>query len=213
MAETIRGTTSAVVCVMSLVMAVVGMAYADSHTLATNLYARALAVYDAESVEHGGDRERAYKAISGGCFCDEVNMTNFMPFCSFVSNRWNEVLADWHTYETNDMVRYITLCGLGYSGFANYTNFLSQTLARYDSDTNYCAWGTIKHLQCLHGTRAQYYLNMNYEDPGVESIVRTIKRLAVNVGDSETSKYCDDILSGESKRFCLDMIAIGDWIQ
>jgi len=204
---------------ITLVLAIAscaGMCIGDaaSQELATNVYARALAVYDAERAERGdADRDDAFKSIRGGCFCSEVNMTNFMPFCEFVSNRFDAIVADWHTYETNDMVRYVTICGLGYSGFANYTNFLSKALVLYEADTNSCSWATIKHLHCIAGTRAQYYLDMNYETLAVGNMVRTIKRLAIANGDVKTANCCDHILSGDSKRECQDLIAIGDWIQ
>ena len=32
-------------------------------------------------------------------------------------------------------------------------------------------------------------------------------------GDVKTANCCDHILSGDSKRECQDLIAIGDWIQ
>jgi len=208
MQETIRAMAAAVIAFQATTCA----ADSNNYDLATNVYARTMAIYEAERIERGYDMERTFRGIKSGPICHEVSMTNFVPFCAFVSNRCDAILADWRTYETNDMVRYMTLCALGFSGFSNYTNFLSQTLLRYESNTNYCGWGTIKHLLNLRGTRAAYYLDLNYETREVGDMVRTIKQLAQGEGDTKTVNYCDRILSGNSKRECQDLIAIGDWI-
>lgn len=208
----IQETIRAMVVAAIAFQATMCTAETNNHDLATNVYARAMAIYEAERMERGYGMERTFRGIQNGPICHEVSITNFVPFCAFVSNRCDAILADWRTYETNDMVRYMTLCALGFSGFSNYTNFLSQTLSRYEANTNYCGWGTIKHLLNLRGTRAAYYLDMNYETPEIGDMVQTIKRLAQGQCDTKTANNCDRILSGDSKRECLDMIAIGDWI-
>ena len=85
-------------------------------------------------------------------------------------------------------------------------------LAGYEANTNYCGWDTIRFINYPYGASTnKYYLTMNYEQPAVSNIISRLRALAVARGDEDLREMCDERLSGEAKRNCLESIQIGDW--
>ncbi len=176
--------------------------------LPSNVYARVRSLYQG----HWQTPFDHFLAVRGGGVEQELSTTNFSSFCSFVSNNFESIVADWQVYETNEMVRFTTLSAIGYTGFTHMTNLADRILSEYEADTNYCSWATIRFINLPHGTKANtYYLAMNYELPAVSNLISRIKALAVAHGDDSMRNICDEDLSGESKRHALDLMEIGDW--
>jgi len=176
--------------------------------LASNIYFRVKSMYEG----HWLSPFDYFLAVRGGGVDLEMPTTNFFEFASFVSNNCSAIAADWPTYETNEMVRFTTLSAVAYSGFDRMTNLADRVLAGYEANTNYCGWDTIRFINYPYGASTnKYYLTMNYEQPAVSNIISRLRALAVARGDEGLREMCDERLSGEAKRNCLESIQIGDW--
>ena len=177
------------------------------NTLASNVYSKVKQLY-------AGHRSPFdfFITVRGGGVDLEMPTANFFGFASFVSNNCSAIAADWPTYETNEMVRFTTLSAVAYSGFDRMTNLADRVLAGYEANTNYCGWDTIRFINYPYGASTnKYYLTMNYEQPAVSNIISRLRALAVARGDEDLREMCDERLSGEAKRNCLESIQIGDW--
>ena len=177
------------------------------NTLASNVYSKVTQLY-------AGHRSPFdfFITVRGGGVDLEMPTANFFEFASFVSNNCSAIAADWPTYETNEMVRFTTLSAVAYSGFDRMTNLADRVLAGYEANTNYCGWDTIRFINYPYGASTnKYYLTMNYEQPAVSNIISRLRALAVARGDEDLREMCDERLSGEAKRNCLESIQIGDW--
>ena len=175
--------------------------------LASNVYSKVKQLY-------AGHRSPFdfFITVRGGGVDLEMPTANFFEFASFVSNNCSAIAADWPTYETNEMVRFTTLSAVAYSGFDRMTNLADRVLAGYEANTNYCGWDTIRFINYPYGASTnKYYLTMNYEQPAVSNIISRLRALAVARGDEGLREMCDERLSGEAKRNCLESIQIGDW--
>ena len=175
--------------------------------LASNVYSKVKRLY-------AGHRSPFdyFLAVRGGGVDLEMPTADFFEFASFVSNNCSAIAADWPTYETNEMVRFTTLSAVAYSGFDRMTNLADRVLAGYEANTNYCGWDTIRFINYPYGASTnKYYLTMNYEQPAVSNIISRLRALAVARGDEDLREMCDERLSGEAKRNCLESIQIGDW--
>lgn len=172
--------------------------------LASNIYSQVKYLYS--------DYRSPYDyfvTVRGGGFCREMDYRKILPLATLVSNNCAALVADWQTYEQNEMVRFTTLCAIAYSGFSNYTNFVDRVLARYEADTNSCSWATIRFASFPRGTILENGLEMNYDKPGVSNILVRLRALAVARGDNVLRDACDRELSGEAKRETLDLQAAG----
>ena len=177
------------------------------NTLASNVYSKVKQLY-------AGHRSPFdfFITVRGGGVDLEMPTADFFEFASFVSNNCSAIAADWPTYETNEMVRFTTLSAVAYSGFDRMTNLADRVLAGYEANTNYCGWDTIRFINYPYGASTnKYYLTMNYEQPAVSNIISRLRALAVARGDEVLREMCDERLSGEAKRNCLEYIQIGDW--
>ena len=177
------------------------------NTLASNVYSKVKQLY-------AGHRSPFdfFITVRGGGVDLEMPTADFFEFASFVSNNCSAIAADWPTYETNEMVRFTTLSAIAYSGFDRMTNLADRVLAGYEANTNYCGWDTIRFINYPYGASTnKYYLTMNYEQPAVSNIISRLRALAVARGDEDLREMCDERLSGEAKRNCLESIQIGDW--
>ena len=177
------------------------------NTLASNVYSKVKQLY-------AGHRSPFdfFITVRGGGVDLEMPTADFFEFASFVSNNCSAIAADWPTYETNEMVRFTTLSAIAYSGFDRMTNLADRVLAGYEANTNYCGWDTVRFINYPYGASTnKYYLTMNYEQPAVSNIISRLRALAVARGDEVLREMCDERLSGEAKRNCLESIQIGDW--
>ena len=175
--------------------------------LASNVYSKVKQLY----ADHSSPFD-FFITVRGGGVDLEMPTANFFEFASFVSNNCSAIAADWPTYETNEMVRFTTLSAVAYSGFDRMTNLADRVLAGYEANTNYCGWDTIRFVNYPYGASTnKYYLTMNYEQPAVSNIISRLRALAVARGDEGLREMCDERLSGEAKRNCLESIQIGDW--
>ena len=173
--------------------------------LASNVYVQVRQLY-------GGNGRTPFDhfvGVRGGGMAQEMEMQSLVPFVHFVSNHCAEIAADWPTYETNEMVRFTTLSAVGYSGFANYTNFVDVVLSRYESNTNSCSWSTIKFMKSPYGTTQEVALELNYDVPAVSNILLRMRSAAIANGDDKMRQACDCELSGEGNRNYLEMKAAG----
>lgn len=180
--------------------------------VATNVYARVVGIYASQN----DTLERSFRAVRGGSFYNELNESEYMPFCEYVSNHCSQIVADWPIYETNEMVRYTTLCAIGFSGFANYTNAIDKILSGYEANSAYCSWETVRILQQPYGTPSYLSLDWAYDKPGISNLVLRIRAIAAS--QAPTNRFtmsaveaCDDVLSGAGKVDCQDLMLIDNW--
>lgn len=199
------GTTR--IMITSLVLYGLYVAYGSNMDIATNVYAKVASTYANE----WPDSERAFQSIRAGGIATDLGWEAFEPVCLTVSNHCAEIIADWHTYETNEMVRFTTLSALCFSGFANYTNTINHILAGYEADTNFCSWATIRFLNLPYGTSSQLDLQWSYDWPGVSNLVLRLRAAAEAHGDTNTVNMCNATIDGSLKQDCLDSIAQGEW--
>ncbi len=172
--------------------------------LASNIYAQVWNLYkDYRSPFN------QFLAVRGGGFFNEMDEQCIQPLAIIVSNNCTAIADDWQTYETNEMVRFTTLCAAAYSGFDNYTNFLDRILARYESDTNSCSWATVRFIFSPYGTVSDIALELNYDAPAVSNILQRMRVIAVANDNVQLLQKCDRLMSGEAKRELLELKAGG----
>jgi len=145
-----------------------------------------------------------FTTVRGGGVASEMEMSEIMPLVEFVSNHCASIAVDWPTYETNEMVRFTTLCAVGFSGYDNYTNFADKVLALYEANTNACSWDTIKFIHDPYGTASENSLSLNYDQPVVSNLLLRIKAKAIEIGDPDRPDICEEQLSGAARLDCLD---------
>jgi len=137
------------------------------------------------------------------------DVPKFYALRDVVSNNCAQIAADWQTYETNEMVRFTTLCAVVHSGFDNYTNFTDSVVSKYEASTNSCNFGTLHFLRYPRNTDAAYTLIQNYDNPVVSNAVLRMRTLAEALCNTNEIMSCNYFLSGEAKTRYLTLKADG----
>ena len=198
-------------------------------TMVTNVYDRVNEVYafttvcgerptGAEAVaEWEKDRLRwnpYYHYISArhGGFRFGYANDKFRSLCALVSNRCDEIVADWPAYETNEVARFTLISAIGFtSNLSNMTNLANKVLTMYENDHASISEDTLELIEWPLGTPAEMeqYLGLNYDMPSVNSIIQRLRTIAVVNSNTNTVRFCDKCLSGERKRLISAMIEAG----
>jgi hypothetical protein len=176
--------------------------------VSSNVYSRVRNVY----AGHWMSLFDYFITVRGGGVCNDLNDQDFpklYELCAVVSNHCAEIVADWHTYETNEMVRFTTLNAFSYAGYDYMTNLAVNVIGQYATNTNYCSWDTVKFLRNPYGTPLEWYMSRNYDVPCISNALLTVKAKAEGMGDSNTCHSCERDLSGETKTWYLEMKAAG----
>ena len=190
-----------------------GNSVAQSEVLSTNIYRKAMHVYENHMI-HGSARNpmRYFRAVRGGGVnfeLDGVHLERFMDLVNVVSNNCSEIASDWHTYETNEMVRFTTLSAVGYSGYGNYTNFIDKLLTYGETDSRANYWRSLRFIMSPYGTKQENKLALRYEDATVSNFFVRLRQQAINYGETNSVNWCNDVLSGEWAKDHLQMDAAG----
>lgn len=191
----------------------VSFCYAQEENLVTNIYAKTIRVYS-DYVFLGKQRtpEYFFSGVRGGGIdfeLDGVHLERFMDLVNVVSNNCSEIASDWHTYETNEMVRFTTLSAVGYSGYGNYTNFIDRLLTYSETDTRTNYWHSLRFIMSPYGTKQENKLALRYEDATVSNFFVRLRQQAINYGETNSVNWCNDVLSGEWAKDHLQMEAAG----
>lgn len=173
--------------------------------LASNVYSKVKSLYEG----HWQTPFDHFLGVRGGGLYQEMDSQKILPLANIVSNNIDAIVSDWATYETNEMVRFTTICAIAYSGMDNYTNFVGRILAGYDADANFCGWPTVSFAFFPYGTVSEDTLEMNYDAPAVSNIILRMRAIAVSRNDDNLRQRCDYLISGESKRETLELKAAG----
>ena len=183
--------------------------HAYDNSIVTNIYSQVAKLYEGHKV-HGNpvSSYSRFLGVRGGginneFFDDEIR--KFTNLVEIVSNNCASIAANWRTYETNEMVRFTVLSAVGYSGYDNYTNFLNTVITPSCSLLYTNRWATVKFMLDPYGTEMEHQLALNYENPIVSNIVQRIKAESVLQSNTNYVNWCSEILSGEWKRWYLDM--------
>ena len=175
--------------------------------LVTNVYAKANAV-------HEGNGQLPYDyflGVRGGGFLNDGMTDKFVSFCGFVSNRCNEIVADWPAYETNEVVRFTVHSAIGFSGFSNLTNLAERVLTLCEANSGAISSESLKMIRVPYGTPfdSEEYLALNIQVPGVSNIVQRLRCIEATKAHTNAVIFCDSCLSGERKEWVNDMKAAG----
>ena len=174
--------------------------------LVSNVYVRAHGVY----AEAGESAQSGFHDALGGGILNACSSGRFMAFRDYVTNHCDEIVTDWVSYETNDLVRFTTQCAIGYSCFEMQTNLAHKVLSLYEANTNSIGWGTIEMLASPDGyPDVEHYLELHYDSPGVSNIIVRLKAIAIQRNENKLREYCDSLFTGEPKREYLEMKACG----
>ena len=183
--------------------------HAYDNDFVTNVYSKVTKLYEEHKV-HGNpvSSYSRFLGVRGGginneFFDDEIR--KFTNLVEIVSNNCASIAADWRTYETNEMVRFTVLSAVGYSGYDNYTNFVNAVITPSCSLLYTNRWETVKFMLDPYGTEMEHQLALNYENPIVSNVVQRIKSESILQSNTNYINWCSEILSGEWKRWYLDM--------
>ena len=183
--------------------------HAYDNDFVTNVYSKVTKLYEEHKV-HGNpvSSYSRFLGVRGGginneFFDDEIR--KFTNLVEIVSNNCASIAADWRTYETNEMVRFTVLSAVGYSGYDNYTNFVNTVITPSCSILYTNRWETVKFMLDPYGTEMEHQLALNYENPIVSNVVQRIKSESILQSNTNYINWCSEILSGEWKRWYLDM--------
>ena len=183
--------------------------HAYDNDFVTNVYSKVTKLYEEHKV-HGNpvSSYSRFLGVRGGginneFFDDEIR--KFTNLVEIVSNNCASIAADWRTYETNEMVRFTVLSAVGYSGYDNYTNFVNTVITPSCSLLYTNRWETVKFMLDPYGTEMEHQLALNYENPIVSNVVQRIKSESILQSNTNYINWCSEILSGEWKRWYLDM--------
>lgn len=176
-------------------------------SLQTNIYAQAHSLYEGQ----GMSPIRCFHAVRGGGFANDGMTDQFLAFCSFVSNRCNDIVAEWPAYETNEVARFTVQSAIGYTGFSNLTNLAERVLSLYENDPDSISDRTLRMVEFPYGTpfMAENYLAFNYDVPGVSNIINRIRSIGASNSKINTVLYCDEVLSGERRQWLQIMMEAG----
>ena len=197
--------------IFSLIFLVVNISsvHAYDNDFVTNVYSKVTKLYEEHKV-HGNlvSSYSRFLGVRGGgvnneFFDDEIR--KFTNLVEIVSNNCASIAADWQTYETNEMVRFTVLSAVGYSGYDNYTNFVNTVITPSCSLLYTNRWETVKFMLDPYGTEMEHQLALNYENPIVSNVVQRIKSESILQSNTNYINWCSEILSGEWKRWYLDM--------
>ena len=183
--------------------------HAYDNDVVTNIYGKVTKLYDGHKV-HGNPVSpySRFLGVRGGGINNEFfddEMLKFTNLVEMVSNNCVSIAADWRTYETNEMVRFTVLSAVGYSGYDNYTNFVNTVITPSCSLLYTNRWETVKFMLDPYGTEMEHQLALNYENTIVSNIVQRIKSESILQSNTNYVNWCSEILSGEWKRWYLDM--------
>jgi hypothetical protein len=176
-------------------------------SLQTNMYARINSIYESSF----WTPELHFQAVRGGGFANDGMSDQFLAFCVFVSNRCDEIIAEWPAYETNEVARFTVQSAIGYTGFSNLTNLAERVLSLYENDSDSISESTLEMVKFPYGTpfAAENYLAFNYDVPGVSNIINRIRSIAEANSNTNVVSSCDRILSGESRQWLQLMMEAG----
>ena len=183
--------------------------HAEMYVLQSNVYLKVKKVYE-DHFLHGSPRspQRFFRSVRGGGVAMELEgeqLTRFTTLVEIVSNNCASIATDWRTYETNEMVRFTVLSAVGYSGYDNYTNFVNTVITPSCSLLYTNRWETVNFMLDPYGTEMEHQLALNSENPIVSNVVQRIKSESVLQSNTNYVNWCSEILSGEWKRWYLDM--------
>ena len=209
-------------------VAVASQAMFADITMVTNVYDRVNEVYAFTNVWErptGADamalwdkdrlRWNSYEyfnsARHGGFRFGYVN-DKFRSLCALVSNRCDEIVADWPAYETNDVARFTLISAIGFtSKLSNMTNLANKVLTMYENDHASISEDTLDLIRWPLGTpmEMEQYLGLNSDVPGVRNMIQRLRSIAVVNSNTNAIEFCDECLSGERKRWLREMMAAG----
>ena len=180
----------------------------DVNTCVTNVYAKCFHIFQDYKL-HGNPIpvEDRFLAVRGGGVdfeLDGVHLERFMNLVNVVSNNCDAIVSNWYDYETNEVTRFTVLSAVGYSGYENYTNFVDKILAYSERNTQTNYFRSLNFIMCPYGTRQDCKLALNYENAIVSNLFLRFKAQAVKNADTNNVNWCDEVLSGEWKRYYLD---------
>jgi len=198
--------TIGMVAALAVVTVTANVCLAD-YDMVTNIYARANAIYEGHWLS---PRDNFITTRAGG-FLNEGMTDKFVSFCGFVSNRCNEIVADWPAYETNEVARFTVISAIGFTSFSNMTNLAERVLSMYEKDNGSVSTDTLFRIRIPAGTPpdSEHYLALNIDVPGVSNIVQRLRNIAVANSNTNGILYCDACLSGELKAEYLAMKEAG----
>ena len=150
-------------------------------------------------------------ARHGGFRFGYVN-DKFRSLCALVSNRCDEIVADWPAYETNDVARFTLISAIGFtSKLSNMTNIANKVLTMYETDHASISEDTLDLIRWPLGTpmEMEQYLGLNSDVPGVRNMIQRLRSIAVVNSNTNAIEFCDECLSGERKRWLREMMAAG----
>ena len=187
--------------------------FAQNNALRTNVFDKTTRIYEGH-VLNGRLRDlgRYFRCVRGGGVnleMDGIHLERFMDLVSVVSNNCEAIASDWHTYETNEMVRFTTLSAVGFSGYNKYTNFVRRLLDSYDEVPRTNSWKSIQFISGPYGIPMDFQLALNYESSIVSNLISRIKKHAAVNNATNDFNWCNKVLSGEWKRNYLIMEAAG----
>ena len=186
---------------MALSTLVCGARYCRAdEALTTNIYSRVQFVYEGSSVSPD-DYFHAVRSLGIYRNLSTNDMSKFFALRDVVSNNCAQIAMDWQAYETNEMVRFTTLCAVADSGLNTLTNFANTILTNYEANTNYCQWATIEYFIAPYGVSSEQCVAFHYDDPVVSNILVRIRAQAESIGSTNDIMAIDFILSGESKQY------------
>lgn len=181
--------------------------------LASNIYSKTEYVYS-DFIFCGKLRTKEYFfwGVRGGGINMElegIHLKRFKELVNVVSNNYEAIVADWRTYETNEMVRFTTLSAIGFSGYNIYTNCIDRLLTFYETSSGTNGWDSIELLLGPYGTPMEAKLPLNYENPIVNNLYKRVRAIAIEDCYTNMINFCNRTLSGEWKRGYLMMEAAG----
>lgn len=176
--------------------------------LVSNIYAQVDLVYGSDKWDSPRD---VFHSVRGGDGYEGGSVRKpFYALIPVVSNNYEKILQDWGTYATNEVVAFTVSNAAAYSGGKVLVSFVETAMSRYERTKSEDDWWTLKYLMVPRLTRQMDFMELNYDTPAVSNLIVRFRTCLESRGDlPDLVSWCDDVLSGDAKKYDLELNAAG----
>ena len=176
----------------------------------------------AQTVHEAIDELRTYCATSSYGDIEYVKEWGFSPksymsapfinAVEAISNHWQEALADWGFFATNEEHRLLFRHLVGFAGTNAFIGVWNRLIDLHEADARQCAAKYIREVRTAASTPLEDYVFLNYQIPAISnSLIRS--RALYSATNADMQVYFDEIFTGYRKEEIEDERALdnADW--
>ena len=176
--------------------------------LVSNIYARVNLIYGSDKWDSSTD---VFCAVRGGDGFESGSVRKpFYELIPVVSNNCCKILQGWDAYATNEVVAFTVVNAAAYSGGDVLVRFAKEALLHYERTKATNDWRILKYLLLPDLTPQMHFIELNYDNPTINDLLVRFRACAKAREDTQgLEDWCDEVLSGDAKKYYLELKAAG----